>query len=103
MLSSRLRKFPAYIHLAYYSLFIYRNSLPTQIDSTRLKMFLLVVDIFAAYIILRSIYRLYFHPLSGFPGPKLAALTSAYEFYYDVVQHGMYIWEIEKMHQKYGK
>lgn len=48
------------------------------------------------------IYRLYAHPLSGFPGPKLAAATFFYEFYYDVLKKGMYIWEIEHMHEKYG-
>lgn len=48
------------------------------------------------------IYRLYAHPLAGFPGPKVAAATFLYEFYYDVVKGGMYIWEIERMHEKYG-
>src|SRR3569623_1551104 len=48
------------------------------------------------------IYRLYAHPLSGFPGPRLAAATFFYEFYYDVIKKGMYIWEIERMHEKYG-
>lgn len=48
------------------------------------------------------IYRLKLSPIAKFPGPKIAALTGVYEFYYDVVKKGMYIWEIEKMHQKYG-
>ena len=52
---------------------------------------------------LRTVYHLYFHPLSKFPGPKLAAATFLYEFYYDVVKGGMYIWEVERMHEKYGQ
>ncbi|KAF3384403.1 Trichodiene oxygenase [Penicillium rolfsii] len=52
--------------------------------------------------LLTVIYRLYVHPLAGFPGPKFAAATFLYEFYYDVVKGGMYIWEIERMHEKYG-
>lgn len=55
------------------------------------------------YILLRSIYRLYFHPLAKFPGPKLAALTHAYEFYYDGIKGGKFIWEIQRMHQQYGQ
>ena len=51
----------------------------------------------------RCIYNLYFHPLHKFPGPKLAAIGSFLEFYYDVVKDGTYLWEIEKMHLKYGK
>ena len=55
------------------------------------------------YYSLRCIYNLYFHPLRRFPGPKLAAIGSFLEFYYDVVKDGTYLWEIEKMHRKYGK
>lgn len=54
------------------------------------------------YFALRSIYRLYFHPLSKFPGPKLAAISSGYEFYYNVIRGGMFIWEVERMHKVYG-
>lgn len=55
-----------------------------------------------SYLLGLAIYRLYFSPIAKFPGPKLAALTLWYEFYYDVVKRGKYTWEIEKMHQKYG-
>ncbi|KAI9778818.1 MAG: hypothetical protein M1839_007908 [Geoglossum umbratile] len=54
------------------------------------------------YILSGAIYRLYFSPVAKFPGPKLAALTFWYEFYYDVVKRGRYTWEIGRMHQKYG-
>lgn len=49
------------------------------------------------------IYRLTFDPLAKFPGPKIAAVTSWYEFYYDWWCEGQYIFEIEKMHKKYGR
>lgn len=48
------------------------------------------------------IYRLYFDPLAGFPGPKVAASTGWYEFYHDVIRRGQYIYKIEEMHKKYG-
>ncbi|KAL3441784.1 cytochrome P450 [Aspergillus insuetus] len=56
----------------------------------------------AIFLVARTIYRLYFHPLSHIPGPKLAAATHLYEFYYDVWHSGRYLFEIEKMHQQYG-
>jgi hypothetical protein len=56
----------------------------------------------AIFVAARCIYDLFFHPLRNFPGPKRAAIWSFYEFYYDVIRDGTYLWEIEKMHQKYG-
>lgn len=58
--------------------------------------------LFCFYGLWLSVYRLYFHPLAGFPGPRLAAATRWYEFYYDVVKRGQYIYKIEEMHEKYG-
>ncbi|PIG82152.1 benzoate 4-monooxygenase cytochrome P450 [Aspergillus arachidicola] len=57
---------------------------------------------FPIALILRTIYRLYIDPLHHIPGPKLAAISHLYEFYHDVVRGGLFIWEIEKMHQEYG-
>jgi hypothetical protein len=61
-----------------------------------------LVALVLGFLAVRTVYNLYFHPLSKFPGPKLAAATFLYEFYYDVIKSGMYIWEIERMHSKYG-
>ncbi|KAI1811309.1 cytochrome P450 [Poronia punctata] len=55
-----------------------------------------------AYLVVRTVYRLYFHPLSHIPGPKIAAVSHLYELYHDAIRGGMYIWEVEKMHKKYG-
>ncbi|KAI8931386.1 hypothetical protein NX059_011719 [Plenodomus lindquistii] len=58
--------------------------------------------LFSCYAIGNAIYQLYFSPLSKFPGPKLAAITLWYEFYYDVIKWGRYWVEVNKMHEKYG-
>ncbi|CEL07565.1 Putative Cytochrome P450 [Aspergillus calidoustus] len=49
-----------------------------------------------------AIRRLYFHPLAHIPGPRLAALTWWYEFYYDAIQPGQYIFKIQELHKQYG-
>lgn len=56
----------------------------------------------SVYVAGLVIYRLYFHPLAGFPGPKLAAATAWYEFYFQYWLDGQYIFETEKMLKKYG-
>ncbi|KAI1767847.1 cytochrome P450 [Hypoxylon sp. FL1150] len=50
------------------------------------------------------IYRLKFHPLSKFPGPRLAAATYWYEAYYDLVHKGgsQYTSKIQELHAEYG-
>ncbi|KAL4981899.1 cytochrome P450 [Aspergillus falconensis] len=49
-----------------------------------------------------AIRRLYFHPLAHIPGPRLAALTWWYEFYFDVVRPGQYVFKIQELHKQYG-
>lgn len=54
-------------------------------------------------LIFTAIYNVWFHPLARFPGPRIAVIGPWYEFYYDVVKDGRYLWQIEEMHKKYGK
>ncbi|KUJ06910.1 cytochrome P450 [Mollisia scopiformis] len=49
-----------------------------------------------------AFYRLFFHPLSKFPGTKLAAITRWYEAYYDLILEGQYTFKIAEMHKTYG-
>lgn len=54
-------------------------------------------------VITGAAYRLYLSPLAKFPGPKLAALTSWYEFYYDYFERGRFTWKIKELHALYGQ
>lgn len=58
--------------------------------------------ILSLYLASLAIYRLYLSPVAKFPGPKLAALSLWYEFYYDVIGRGQYCFEIDKLHDLYG-
>jgi hypothetical protein len=49
------------------------------------------------------LYRLFLHPLSRFPGPTLAAVTDAYAGWYEVVQKGRILDQLEILHKKYGE
>lgn len=58
---------------------------------------------FVVYRVLVIVYRLTLHPLAKFPGPKLAGATSLYEHYYDAIKGGVFLFEIERLHEIYGK
>lgn len=57
---------------------------------------------YVLYLLGLVVYRLYFHPLARFPGPKYAAISRWHEFYYEVVKQGQFTFKIQDYHQKYG-
>ncbi|KAF2473016.1 cytochrome P450 [Lindgomyces ingoldianus] len=67
------------------------------------KTLLMVVGLYLAYWTVRAIYRIYFHPLSRYPGSKIAAASSAwYEWYWNFHRTGELLFEIERQHQRHG-
>ena len=48
----------------------------------------------------QAIYRLYFHPLAGFPGPREAALSETW--LYKLSEAGQQEQEFERLHKRYG-
>lgn len=66
----------------------------------------LVVGLLGVLIVwpaLVTTYRAYFHPLSHVPGPKLAAITRLYIFYYNVIEDGGFYLRLDELHKKYGR
>ena len=57
---------------------------------------------FAACLYL-VLFRLWLGPLAKYPGPKLAALSQGYQFWFDVVKKGKLPWELIRLHDSYGK
>jgi hypothetical protein len=58
--------------------------------------------IWLAYGVGLAFYRLYLSPIAKFPGPKPAALSRWYEFYYDVILRGKFTFHVQELHKKYG-
>jgi hypothetical protein len=57
------------------------------------------------YTVVLGVYRITFHPLAKFPGPKLAAFTQWYETYYEFFKSpgGQFLFHYRKLHEKYGE
>ena len=59
---------------------------------------------YVCYTVVKIIYRLFFHPLSKFPGPTLAAATFWYEAYFDIFKRpgGQFVYELDRLHAIHG-
>lgn len=49
-----------------------------------------------------AIRQIFYHPLSKFPGPRLAALTPLYKTYYEVFRGGELLRRIQELHNMHG-
>ena len=49
-----------------------------------------------------TIFRLFFHPLAQISGPRLAAITDLYRFYYTVIRRGDLLNHLKDLHKIYG-
>ncbi|OJD36070.1 cytochrome p450 [Diplodia corticola] len=73
-----------------------------SLDCSAHPSLILAAGLLLAYLAYGAVYRLCLSPVAHFPGPRLAALTFWYEFYYDVLCSGRYTWRIAEMHKTYG-
>jgi hypothetical protein len=51
----------------------------------------------------QSVRRLFLHPLSKYPGPRLAAMTLWYKAYFDIIMDGGWAEHLEYLHEVYGE
>lgn len=67
-------------------------------------IWLLILALTVLSLLSWAVYTLFLHPLAKVPGPKLAALTSLHELYYDCIQGGggQHAFKMREMHDIYG-
>lgn len=70
--------------------------------TTTLNVVLFALLTYLSYLAGLVLYRLYFHPLSRFPGPASAAISRWPEFYHEVIKQGQFSKVIDQYHEKYG-
>ena len=58
--------------------------------------------IIAIAILLKYLYRLTFHSLAKFPGPRIAAATNLYGAYFDLNAETSYVKRLPSLHDQYG-
>lgn len=79
-------------------------SLSTVVGFLTIRTAAICAVLWAIQLLCRAIYNVSpLHPLYEIPGPKLAAASYLYEFYFDFIQYGRYTHEINRLHEIYGK
>ncbi|KAI1325584.1 cytochrome P450 [Xylariaceae sp. FL0255] len=60
-----------------------------------------VCSLFSLILVVKAIYRIWYHPLARFPGPKLYALTEVTSDWMSYVR-GTWIHQVRNLHAEYG-
>lgn len=69
---------------------------------TLLGFLIIAGSLVATYLTWLVVCRLVLSPIAKYPGPKLAALSNWYEFYYEVIHKGNFTAHIQTLHDEYG-
>lgn len=77
--------------------------MPFELWRGLLKVAASAIPLLLTYAATLYLYRVFLHPLARYPGPKLAAASNWYEFYYDVIQQGAFTEHIRELHKQYGE
>lgn len=79
------------------------NSLSTQEFTAALWLWAPLLPIAClTWIVGRAIYNVYFHPLAGFPGPRMAAATVWWKIHLELVKQESMSLKLWDLHAKYG-
>ncbi|KUI57994.1 Averantin hydroxylase [Cytospora mali] len=77
------------------------HALPSFLTDITLKQWILLASgIFIIHTLISYVYNAYFHPLSKYPGPKLASISDPWTSYF--LCAGIWPWVVESALDKYG-
>ena len=79
--------------------------LETGARPTKVRLLTAAAIIFPVIVpmVVTFVRRLYFHPLSKIPGPRLAAVSGLYGLYHNFIQGGGYSKQFKALHDKYSR
>lgn len=55
-----------------------------------------------SYITQAAVYNSFFHPLSSFPGPRIAATTTLWKAFVECILNRSFCHVLEELHAQYG-
>jgi hypothetical protein len=91
------------LHTAGHDLLLASRAIPALLTARYRELAVGSLGAVLLYSTLVVAYRLFLSPIARFPGPKLAAATEWYEFYFQLIKDGQWGRQVERLHEKYGK